>query len=212
MQDQSNTDDLVWAARLADVSWAAGLFEGEGNWRPTDKRTATAVLGMCDRDVVERFRSIVGFGTIAHVAPRDPAKHRDFYVWSGSSARNVRGLIQLFWPYLGDRRRARATEILAHTENCPSRPIGGNDTCEKGHPYDYVHPNGSHRCSVCRRAARNAHYARNGRIERQAVRNVMKACVHCGNDFLPRFRRDQKYCSSSCQKKAWAQVQATRKE
>jgi hypothetical protein len=89
MQEQSTTPE--------QVAWAAGLFEGEGCWnayrRESGKIQMQARLGMTDRDVVERFAQIVGYGSI-HVA-------KPLHTWCVYEAEKVREVIALFLPLHG---------------------------------------------------------------------------------------------------------------
>lgn len=99
-----------------DVAWAAGLFEGEGCWnayvRQSGKVQIQARLGMTDRDVVERFAAIVGMGNIYAAGAPQKAHWKPTYTWCVYEAEKVRDLIALFMPYLGERRRAKAEEVL----------------------------------------------------------------------------------------------------
>jgi hypothetical protein len=98
------------------VAWAAGLFEGEGWWGPRAKTSAEAVLGSTDRDVVDRFASVVGFGSIATEKRADG--HKTLYRWSASSASQVKSLIELFWPWLGN-----AAERTRRPSSRPSKTV-----------------------------------------------------------------------------------------
>lgn len=141
-----------------DIAWAAGVWEGEGCWsiNPRTRRAGVAVqsrLGMTDPDVVERFGAIVGFGTIRH----EPARlnRKAMTQWYTQRRDSTRLLIGMFSPYLGERRRAKAQEILDLGETIAN---GERTTCPQGHPYDSTAMvstgAGRHlarRCSICRR-------------------------------------------------------------
>jgi hypothetical protein len=139
------------------VAWAAGLFEGEGWFGPRAKTSAEAIVGMTDLDVVERFAAIIGCGTIT-AEPRGPNK--TLYRWSASNALDVRALIELFWPYFGERRREAAQALLVRTEDCPGRSRT-RTACRKGHPYTddstYTVPkSGFRQCRICKRERERA--------------------------------------------------------
>jgi hypothetical protein len=106
-------------SREVDIAWAAGIFEGEGTWCVTKGRSACARMGMRDRDVVERFALIVGFGSI-YTNVRPNPKHNDVHYWQVYNAPQVRALIRMFSPYLGIRRMGKAQEILDATEGIGS--------------------------------------------------------------------------------------------
>jgi hypothetical protein len=102
--------------------------------RKSGKVQLQARLSMTDRDVVERFAAVVGFGRVR----LDSGKaHEDkgwkpLYGWSVYEAAKVRELIALFLPYMGDRRRERAIEVLDRGQNI--RPHNGHAThCPHGH-------------------------------------------------------------------------------
>lgn len=97
--------------RLADVAWAAGLFEGEGCWiarPPGNSFSCSARLAMKDEDIVRRFRDVVGFGSVGQ-------KTYEPFLWSwdaGANFQAFQALGAMFWPWLGERRRARWTGIM----------------------------------------------------------------------------------------------------
>lgn len=95
----------------ADVAWAAGLFEGEGNVglrsdERVDRFRTRHVLKLTstDLDVLEKFLHIVGTGTIVkHEAPKQ-SHHKQAWVWSCSKQLHVFYIAQLFIPHMGQRR------------------------------------------------------------------------------------------------------------
>jgi hypothetical protein len=98
-----------------DIIWAAGLFEGEGTILLGAPKTYAQVrLGMTDRDVVERFARIMGFGAIATYqgvngvrGPRKP-----LILWRAGGYEKTQALVAAFWPWMGTRRRAQAVKAL----------------------------------------------------------------------------------------------------
>jgi hypothetical protein len=150
-----------------DIAWAAGLFEGEGSLWTAGRTGIRASVSMTDRDVVERFCAIVGSGRVRPLPPRQP-HHTPQYRWEIARVEQVRELIALFRPWLGDRRRLRADELLAHArENHGSGDLRTH--CPAGHPYDeantYVDKKGRRSCRACTRAAQQA-WERRKRLER----------------------------------------------
>lgn len=145
-----------------EVAWAAGLFEGEGCFtltvgnRPGSRRVAARV-GSTDRDVIERFARIIGFG---HVNLKRAHKegHKDLYEWSTQAAPSVRDFIELVRPYLGRRRREKAEEVYAAALKI--NPHNGEAThCRNGHEYTPENTaveklrggKTTRRCRICRR-------------------------------------------------------------
>jgi hypothetical protein len=97
-----------------DIAWVAGLFEGEGCIaRPTHKRTrkdtyTKVQLGSVDRDIIARFDIIVGAGSIYESTL---PSGKQWYEWNITNIPEVKEFIAVIWPYLGERRRAKATEL-----------------------------------------------------------------------------------------------------
>lgn len=99
----------------AEWAWAAGLFEGEGtilSARRGHRRRLELSLKMTDEDVVRRLRSIIGgvvFGPYQY-QQGDGSERKPFWVWRNDGVDAARVLRQM-WPWLGERRRARAEEL-----------------------------------------------------------------------------------------------------
>jgi hypothetical protein len=125
-------------ASPTDIAWAAGLFEGEGCWnfyvpRSGSKTNRTqARLGMTDEDVVRRFATVVGCGKVRGPVNRGNPEHKPMFEWYIQRRKHVLALIELFWPYMGTRRRAKAQEILDLNE---ARPLEERTHCPQGHAY-----------------------------------------------------------------------------
>src|SRR4051812_29153628 len=102
-------------SRNEEIAWAAGLFEGEGCFSAYAYRKTTAriraTLGSVDLDVLERFERIVGMGKIRprKIRPNE----QQFFEWSVHEAQKVRELADLLSPWLCERRRAKAAEVVA---------------------------------------------------------------------------------------------------
>ena len=108
-----------------ELAWASGLFEGEGCISLTkDKRTPRVyprlILSMTDEDVVRRFHAAVGLG---NVVPWEDAAHRSpFWRWQSARFEYVQAVLAMLWSGLGDRRRARAREVLGAAMECRPKP------------------------------------------------------------------------------------------
>lgn len=101
--------------KISDLSWAAGLFEGEGSIHICSSRKRykqlRAKVNMIDRDVIYRFAKILGFGRIHVVKPRQ-SHHKKQWSWMTTHYEEVQWLVILFWKYFGRRRRAQAKRTL----------------------------------------------------------------------------------------------------
>ncbi len=103
-------------SKLTGVAWAAGLFEGEGcitgNIRyPKQRHLAIA---MTDRDVMENFVKIVGYGNLK--GPYNRPLRKPYWNWFIAKRIEVVRIVNLFLPYLGERRGTKAIEALKHYE------------------------------------------------------------------------------------------------
>jgi hypothetical protein len=98
--------------RALEIAWAGGLFEGEGTITLVGSKykQPSLRLGMVDLDIVERFRDVVGVGAI--YTERRPAPRQDLYRWVTNRRSDCLRVVSELWPHLGDRRRARALEVL----------------------------------------------------------------------------------------------------
>lgn len=140
---------------LLDIAWAAGLFEGEGciianrNARGGKVRLQV-VLGSTDRDIVERYAKIVNASRPVLKQEQRSEKHRTFYV-CGIYGRESLPVLEMFLPFLGERRRAKALEALALGVEI-GIPSAARTHCPQGHEYNtentYLY-HGSRRCRAC---------------------------------------------------------------
>ncbi len=145
--------------RTREVYWAAGIFEGEGSISCTAKSRGSIAIEMTDRDILERFAEAVGVGKVTGPRNRGPNR-KPIYLWAAYNRADWEALLRLFYPLLGERRRAQADNLLSLLRI--QRPmhrlvIGG--TCREGHLLTeetlYVNPNrGYKHCKVCRQAER----------------------------------------------------------
>lgn len=100
------------AATPAEWGWAAGLFEGEGSIIVQRHSPAVRLsLKSTDEDVVRRLWAIAGgkmYGPYAYIF-KDGHARKPFWVWHAELSQ-VNAIMLQFWPWLGERRRARALE------------------------------------------------------------------------------------------------------
>ncbi len=110
-----------------DIIWAAGLFEGEGcidqHKLPSGRTYPRIKLKMTDQDVVERFASI--FGMKIYSYPKDKSwkdHYKDAWYTMVTGTKAVAILYMLF-PFLGERRKTKAEEVLASWKLNDSFPV-----------------------------------------------------------------------------------------
>jgi hypothetical protein len=102
-------------SRETDIAWAAGLFEGEGYITTNYKgRSPSFGIGMTDEDVVLRFTDIVGIDhkRIRSRPPGIDKRTKVLYELRVNRREDVDRVIDMFLPYLGNRRRERAIRAL----------------------------------------------------------------------------------------------------
>jgi len=96
------------------LAWVAGVFEGEGTIVRDGSRTRLQV-GMADEDVVRRLAEASGMGTVSGPHKSFGPKGTDYqprWRWSVARQSEVYALLAALWPWLGERRRARAKLAL----------------------------------------------------------------------------------------------------
>lgn len=98
-----------------DWGWIVGMFEGEGSFVSAGRGGGLlCIFVTTDEDVIRHFHLIVGTGKV-----RGPLYHKrhperkPYWRWecSGDSATRF---TERILPYLGNRRRAKATELLEY--------------------------------------------------------------------------------------------------
>ena len=116
------------------IAWAAGIFEGEGSIvvRPAGGKKPglqrRLQVAMTDRDVLDRFRDVVGAGTVRGPFDRKP-NYKPIYIWTCSRWSDIDVIVRAFYPHFLKRRQAMADLMLA------SAPRDKRKThCKRGHP------------------------------------------------------------------------------
>lgn len=98
-----------------ELAWAAGLFEGEGCIGSTKSDNYPRLtLSTTDEDTIRRFHAAVGgFGNVG--APFwAPLSTKPVWRWTACKFEHVQAIVVFLWYGLGDRRRAKAIEVLAN--------------------------------------------------------------------------------------------------
>lgn len=104
-----------------NVAWGAGIFEGEGyilNTKNSAGNPAVRVgLYMTDEDIVDRFAAIFPFGQRS-TRPGRRSKitgvtGKESWGWQASNAEHVQAFLAMVWPWLGERRKAKAAQTIS---------------------------------------------------------------------------------------------------
>ena len=102
--------------RYTDIVWAAGLFEGEGcihTLQMTKAKTTYRTLrqAMTDKDVMERFVNVVGYGNLN--GPIWYTKStKPVWDWNVTKKTEVLRILKMFLPHFGIRRAEKAIEAI----------------------------------------------------------------------------------------------------
>lgn len=109
-----------------NLAWCVGLFEGEGslfiaNQVRKERNGATysyarAVLKTTDLDVLSRFHFLVDCGTVIEQTDRcrklAPPNWKKHWYWQLTKREELKKLMFLFYPHLGNRRQHKVREIF----------------------------------------------------------------------------------------------------
>jgi hypothetical protein len=151
-----------------EIAWLAGLFEGEGTIVIRHRKFVRLVIGMTDRDVIERVDALVPMPNGPRRKTGEKAHYKDQFIWYAQRAPIVESLLNAMLPWLGDRRRARAIEALEvlvkHHPGSPGHQRRAKTHCPQDHPYDdkntYTNARGQRSCRICNRQRARRYEAR----------------------------------------------------
>ncbi len=126
-----------------DLAWAAGFMEADGTFsygtsRQT-YRSPCVAIGQNSREVLDRFRKIVGLGKVYGPYDRAPGglEGRPMFQYRVSGHERVQAVAGMLWFRLGTTRRAQARRVLSFLTT----------TCHRGHPKQPGH-NACARCTA----------------------------------------------------------------
>lgn len=101
------------SARATEVAWAGGLFEGQGALELRLDGSVLLSLASTDEDVIDRFRFVVGAGRLCSEPPGRSGRRKRTWRLDIVQVEDVLRVITLLYPWLGERRKARADEVVA---------------------------------------------------------------------------------------------------
>lgn len=106
------------------LAWAAGLFEGEGNFSfQSSKRTSRKIVARLlstDEDVVREFHNVIGLGSV--YGPRKTSGNKPAWEWTTTSFEDAQAVVTLLWPWLKSRRRQAAKAMLVRYHQVVTDP------------------------------------------------------------------------------------------
>lgn len=140
----------------AEIAWFAGIFEGEGTFEMSKRSTVRMAIAMSDLDVIQRLASVF---PCRPIASRDSDKRfpdaKPMHLWRVGESEQVALVIHAILPWLGERRTARAREVLEHIERRQASGEPRTSHCKLGHaltPDNLVRRGGQSpyvRCKTC---------------------------------------------------------------
>jgi len=90
--------------KVSEAAWAAGFFDGEGSVSAgtgtTGKRFISATINQIDREVSDRFHTVVGVGTVYGPYNKGPGRKRQWR-WTAYVTSDVLAVYQRLKPLLG---------------------------------------------------------------------------------------------------------------
>lgn len=134
-------------------AWVIGLFEGEGSIVfNTRGHGVTLSIQMIDEDVIRKFHSLVGMGSVGGPYKKSNTKHQDSWTWRTARAVDVKTLLEDWLPSLGERRQQRVVQALERLKLSEVPEI--RTVCRRGHSWVkeniYIAPKtGRRECREC---------------------------------------------------------------
>jgi len=99
--------DRLESPSVLDITWAAGVYEGEGSCFSSTPRNVTVTVSQKDEWLLERLR--VYFGGRVHVTTKK-SRHRGIHEWKAHGQRAVDFLTEIYL-YLSPRRQAQILKL-----------------------------------------------------------------------------------------------------
>ena len=112
-----------------DLYWIAGILEGEGYFGLHGKGYLSIQVTMTDKDVIDRYSSIVNFGSRCE---RLLPSGKTAYGWRSNHQSNNAGLMMTLLSLMGERRKNKIMECLERWKLTPL-PKKQWTHCKHGH-------------------------------------------------------------------------------
>ena len=142
---------VVWPGSMSEeLAWAGGFFDGEGSTYLEKHRThpghfypilyvpQCAEIGIAP-ELVRLKSAMGGIGNISG-ARQDGPDSTPYRRWRVVTPRKVQAALHLFWPFIGDVKRAQAQHVMKTIHGQPDLPRGnpafgvaGARYCLRGH-------------------------------------------------------------------------------
>ena len=92
-----------------EAAWFSGIFEGEGCFITKGNAIGLQIV-MTDRDTIERVGSIFNLGKVTQNGTT--SSNKEIWRWIIQGYDRTQFVLCFMWPWLGARRRTRASEIM----------------------------------------------------------------------------------------------------
>lgn len=103
-----------------EIGWVSGMIEGEGcitlSYTNTQKRRygpyINVRLAMNDKDLILRLQQVTGIGKISPKRRISGLGKQDQWSWDVQKQSDVKDLLRVIQPLMGERRNQRIFEVL----------------------------------------------------------------------------------------------------
>ena len=115
LSTQKQKSDQTGPQLIKDISWAAGLWEGEGYLCHTAANRWRLGIKMTDYDVMYSFYQTVNCGTLHPLRnyPSQKENHKPSSQFQIDRPQLIFNVVMMFYPYLGNRRKEAVNNFLA---------------------------------------------------------------------------------------------------
>src|SRR5271166_7114591 len=100
-----------------DFMWAVGYFEGEGclgAFKRGRYRQPRMIVTSTDLALLERFQSVVKYGTVRQVQLHSGLSSKPQWQWELTRQVDIDDLLTYMMPHLSQRRKEKGDEIFAY--------------------------------------------------------------------------------------------------
>jgi len=136
-----------------EIAWAAGFFDGEGStgcsWREKKRdRQLRLSISQVNKDNLLRFQNATG--NLGHIlGPYQRPGRKPIWAYRIDTAKGVKAIIGILWPFLSKEKRQQATVALDLFES-----LGKKYNLTRNRPYGERVDRVSINCAVCGKPVR----------------------------------------------------------
>lgn len=117
---------------IAEVAYAAGLLEGEGNFGLRAVKNILVVqCSMTDKEPLERLQSTFGGNLGGPYIDQQNPRHKPSWRWSINKREDVISVCQLVYSFMSPRRQAQIERLLSFNKSSPKHESQGHGSISK---------------------------------------------------------------------------------